>query len=176
MQSTKFALNGLVKSSPLFLLVSMVLSFILMLLVQLFYYSELFKELPYSFGLIVGVAIGILTQLARLAFGVSGVAEFAHGKTGRGIASILFSLALTIFESFEVIGVANLLSPTLQGEAMMILQLVVWLGFVLEIRLAINVSGAIADTSDSDDKSDGFIDLLNGTGKKSSNGAVKAAP
>jgi len=170
MQSTNFALKGLVRTSPLFLLVSMILSFVLMLLIQLFYYGELFKDLPYSFGLIIGVAIGLLTQLARLAFGISGVAEFAHGKMGRGVASILFSLALTIFESFEVVGVANMLSPTLKNEGMMILQLIVWLGFVLEIRLAINVGGAMSSDGEADEES--ISKLLRG--KKSQNGAAKA--
>lgn len=158
MQSTKFALEGLVRTSPMFLLVSMILSFLLMLLVQIFYYSHLFESLPYSFNFIIGISIGLLTQLARLAFGVSGVAEFAHGRTGRGMASILFSLALTVFESFEVVGVAKLLSPELANEGMMILQLVVWLAFVLEIRLAINVGGVMRQEQEQ------VIDFV--TGKK----------
>lgn len=169
MQSTKNALSGLVKVSPFFLLVSMVVSFILMFVVQMFYYSELFEALPNAFPIVVGVSIGLLTQLARLALGLSGVSEFAKGKTGRGIASILFSLALTIFESYEVIGVAKMFSEDTSGEAMMILQLVVWLGFVLEIRLAINLGGVLASESDSLP----YVVENMGNGKKNLNGNVK---
>ena len=83
--------------------------------------------------------------MARLAFGISGAAEFANGRIGRGFAGILFSLALTCFESFEVVGAAKTIAPALSGEAAMIFQLVVWLGFVLEIRLAISVSNSLID-------------------------------
>ena len=144
-----WALAGLIHYSPMFLFVSMVLSFILMFLVQLFYYStHVFGEnVPGGFSYIIGFSIGLITQLARLAFGLAGAYDFAKGRVARGLSGMLFSLGLAIFEAFEVAEIATLWggsSPTLYNSTMLILQSIVWLGLLLEVRLAINLTNTLS--------------------------------
>lgn len=147
MQVTKNALSGLVRTSPMFLLVAMILSFLLMFLVQLFYYSNLFNGfLPVAFCYIVAVGIGLMVQLSRLALGLAGASEFMQGNTGKGIAGILFSLALSIFEAFEVYEIVSSFDEKIRYSMMMVLQSIVWLGFILEIRLAINLKSSKKET------------------------------
>jgi len=141
MQITKNALSGLVTHAPTFLFVSMLLSFILMFLVQMFYYSNLLMDaVPMAFAYVMAFAIGLMFQFSRLAFGIAGAAEFSQGNTAKGITGMIFSLGLSIFESFEVSEIAMIWNDNLYHSSLMILQSIVWLGFLLEIRLAINLS------------------------------------
>lgn len=143
----KTSIAGFIKSAPTLLLVSMILSFVLMLVVQLFYYSMVFEDLIPALGLAYAIAAGIalMFQSARFSFGIAGAYEFAKGETGKGFFGILFSLSLTIFEAFEVsemtvVWLAK--KPELISTLNMVLQAILWLGFALEIRLLTSVAGS----------------------------------
>ncbi len=144
--TTQTALEGILKHSPILLLVSMLLSFLLVALVQTFYYSNfVLAGKVGTAGIAYAMAIGIalMTQFARVAFGISGAYEFGNGKTGKGILGLLFSLALSVFESFEVGEIAHVWAkddPSLLFSSVMFLQFLVWVGFSLEIRLALLIA------------------------------------
>lgn len=141
---TESAIAPLISKAPLYLLISMGLSFLLMFIVQLFYYAGIFTPLlPQSaFAYVIGGGIGVMYQAARLSFGLSGAYEFSNGKSSNGIIGILFSFALTFYESYEVTEIAHYWGNEAGSELSILyaLQAIVWLGFALEIRLAMNVA------------------------------------
>lgn len=146
MQNNNSILDGLIAQSSNFLLTAMVLSFVLMFGVQMFYYAESFKgivpNVGFAFG--VGIAIGLFTQLCRLAFGLAGAFEFASGRYGKGAGGLLFSFCITLFEAFEVQDIAHRWSNNseqLHDSLLLLFQFLIWTGFCLELRLAMNVSG-----------------------------------
>lgn len=147
--STNFEQSSIaqfIKSAPTLLLVSMMLSFVLMLAVQMFYYSTIFEARVPSLALAYSISIGIalMFQSARFSFGIAGAYEFAKGETGKGFFGLLFSLGLTIFESFEVAEMTMVWTrqqPEFRDTLNMVLQAMLWLGFALEIRLLTNVAG-----------------------------------
>jgi len=112
----------------------------------MFYYSDLFKNVApnngFAYG--AGISIGLMTQLARFAFGVSGAFEFAKGLYAKGAGGLLFSFCITLFESFEVQSIAAKWSGGdvhLFDAMFLLFQFLIWTGFCLELRLAMNVSG-----------------------------------
>ena len=116
----------------------------------MFYYSDLFKNVMPNTGFAygVGIAIGLMTQLARFAFGVSGAFEFAKGHYAKGAGGLLFSFCITLFEAFEVQSIAEKWSNGnvhLFDAMLLLFQFLIWTGFCLELRLAMNVSGADDD-------------------------------
>lgn len=148
MQDKSFssAVSGLVLHSPAFLFISMILSFVLMFVVQMFYYSQFVfaGKMPVAFCWAVGIAIGLMVQLSRLAFGIAGASDFAKGRISRGLSGMLFSLGLAILGSYEVNEIVATWSKSdSHGSTMLILQSIVWLGFLLEIRIAIAVGGEL---------------------------------
>lgn len=146
------AISGIVKHSPALTLVSMILSFVLVLLLQVFYYAtEVFSGYYTGVAYAMGVGVAVMFQAARLAFGMSGAYDFANGNMGKGIFGLLFSLALTSIESFEVVHFADFFSngvDRVYSSALLAFQVVVWLGFALEIRLATSVSGILKKDAD----------------------------
>ena len=150
------ALKGMLKASPQILLLTMALSFLIMSAVQTFFYQELFTgKVPNStIALVIGLCVAVIVQASRFAFGLSGAFEFAYGQMGRGMIGLLFSLGITIFEAYEVHEIATIFStssPTTLGlttfnednynASFLILQFICWIGFALEARLAITLSG-----------------------------------
>lgn len=167
-------LNGLIAHSSNFLLTAMVLSFVLMFGVQMFYYAESFKDVVpnvgFAFG--VGIAIGLFTQLCRLAFGLAGAYEFANGRYGAGAGGLLFSFCITLFEAFEVQSIAEKWSNgnvQLHDSLLLLFQFLLWCGFALEVRLAMNVSsiGNDGNSKRIDNNSNGITFSSNGKAKKS---------
>lgn len=155
MQSNNSVLNGLIQSSSKFLLASMVLSFLLMMVVQMFYYAGAFKGVVPSAGFAfgIGIAIGLFTQMARMSFGLAGAYEFAIGRYGSGAAGLIFSFCITLFESFEVRGIATEWSNGnghLFETLHLLFQFLIWSGFCLELRLAMNVSSSGNDTKEAE--------------------------
>jgi hypothetical protein len=142
------AVMGIVKSAPTLLLLSMALTFVIMMGVQMFYYTMvLTPRVPYpAIAYSMAIAIGLVFQLARLSFGVAGAWEFGIGYVGKGMAGLLFSVALTVFESFEIAEMSDVWTRNdaeFRSTLNMILQAVLWLGFGLELRLALNVAGSL---------------------------------
>jgi len=175
MQSNNSVLNGLVKNSSNFLLVSMILSFVLMFGIQMFYYAESFMGiLPnngFAYG--VGICIGLFTQLCRLAFGLAGASEFASGRYGSGAMGLIFSFCITLFESFEVQAIALEWSGRdvrLHDSLLILFQFLIWTGLFLELRLAMNVSSS--STVDDPYKEVGFS--ANGTTSRKASSRSKS--
>lgn len=145
--ATQIALLGVLKQQSLLLLVSMFLTFILMFLIEAFHYAnnvigENVPNMAYAYGM--GLSIAAIQQLSRISFGISGAYEFAKGNPGKGLLGLLFSLILTVYCSYEVAEIAIVWSggnESLLWSAQLVLFFIVWAGFVLEIRLAISISG-----------------------------------
>lgn len=128
----------------------MVLSFVLMMVVQMFYYAGAFKDVVPSIGFAfgIGIAIGLFTQMARMSFGLAGAYEFATGRYGSGATGLVFSFCITLFEAFEVKGIAQGWSNGdvhLFTTLHLLFQFLIWSGFCLELRLAMNVSSMSSD-------------------------------
>ena len=162
---------GLILQSPMFLLVSMMLSFLIMFGVQMFYYADMIflDRVPSPFNWLIGAAIGLMTQLARLAFGIAGASDFARGRVSRGLSGMVFSLGLAIVGAYEVAEIAVMWSKGDQhfyDSCMLVLQLIVWLGFVLEIRMAITVGGALRVAEPQTDEQPQEYVRSNGMGKR----------
>ena len=171
MQSKKSLLNGLIAQSPTLLLVAMGLSFLLMFGVQMFYYSSVFRDVVpnVGFAFAVGIAIGLFTQLTRLAYGISGAYEFAKGYYAKGTGGLLFSFCVTIFEAFEVQSIAahwSSKNESLHDPMLLMFQFLIWTGFCLELRLAMNVSGDNDNTGGNTNQSVPVTFSKNGTTKK----------
>lgn len=183
--ATLATVAGLILKSPMFLLVSMILSFVIMFGVQMFYYADFIflDRVPSPFNWIIGCAIGLMTQLARLAFGIAGASDFAKGKTGKGLIGVLFSLGLAIVGAYEVAEIALAWSngnTDFYNSCLLIMELIVWLGFLLEIRIAISVGGELKEeTSDTNQADNSEYVILenkngssNGIARKKSNGVT----
>jgi len=157
MQNYNSAINGLVKNSPHFLMASMILSFLLMLVIQMFYYATVFEGiLPnkgFQYG--IGFCIGVMVQSARLAFGLAGAYEFSTQRYGVGTLGLFFSLAITLFESFEVMEIAKAWSNGVEpvyNSLLLLLEFIIWTGLCLELRLAMNVAGDSTKTKSTNGK------------------------
>lgn len=148
------AIHSVVKHSPILTLVSMIMSFILVFVLQVFYYAtEVFSGYITGIAYALAVGIALMFQLARVAFGISGAYDFSNGHTGKGILGMLFSITLTAIESFEVVHFAESFangSSRVYSSALLAFQVIVWLGFALEIRLATSVSKKPKSNSESD--------------------------
>lgn len=133
--------------APLLLFITAVLSFISMGVFQFnFYQEELSESLP-TVGLFLAGSIAFITQIARIAFGLAGAHDFMRNENLRGILGLAASFGLTVFESFEASWMAehwNAGSSSYVG----LLQFIVWIGFILEVRLILMVS---ADEKESPD-------------------------
>lgn len=122
---------------------SMVISFILLMVIQVFFYYYIFDDLlpgtAYSIG--AGIAIGIMLQGARFAFGIASINDFLNKESFKGFFGLLMSLGLTIFSTYEALEIAAIWGNSKHEYAiMLILMATVWLGWALEIRLCINIT------------------------------------
>lgn len=157
------------------LTISLALSVFLMFAIQFYHYSYLFKQitqLPNLTAILMATGVGLMFQLGRFGFAMAGVQEFSSNRQKAGITGMVFSVGLSVFESFEVIHIVNdwIGSGLLRTSCMMIFQAIVWISFVLEIRLAINVSGSNTNKK-SDTKVDDSGNVIfssNGNSKKRS--------
>lgn len=154
------------------LTISLALSVLLMFTIQYYHYSHLFSDvtqLTKHTAVLMAIGVGLMFQLGRFGFAIAGVQEFSTNRYKAGITGMIFSVGLSVFESFEVIHIVNdwLGSGSLRTSCMMIFQAIVWISFILEIRLAINVSGGNASNTVVNEKGDVFFSW-NGNGKKRS--------
>lgn len=161
----------------------MMLSFVLMLAIQLFYYTTVFEgKLPNSaLAYLIAAGIAIMFQSARFSFGIAGAYEFSKGEKSKGTFGLVFSLALTVFESFEGAEMAHIWTiaqPEFENTLNMVVQAILWLGFALEIRLLTTVSTSAQEHTDSrmHDNTPGTVNFqkASSNGHAHVNGAAKS--
>jgi len=142
--------GALTKISPLLLIISMLLSFTSMFIFQVNYYEELMAENLPTMGVVLAWAIAIVTQFARMAFGIAGARDFYLGNSFSGSLGLAASLGISIFENFEAAWMA---AHWENMEMLGLLRFIVWLGFVLEVRLILTAGNANDDDQPSETKS-----------------------
>lgn len=160
-------------TAEVLLTVSLGLSVILMFTIQFYHYSHLLKQvaqIPKVTAIFMSVGIGLMFQLGRFGFAIAGVQEFSSNRQKAGITGMIFSVGLSVFESFEVIHIVNdwVGAGLLRTSCMMIFQAIVWISFVLEIRLAINVSGNASNTNTTVNEKGEVLFSWKGNGEKKS--------
>jgi len=138
-------LTGMIKAAPGILLFVMVSSFILMLIIEVFYnvtaLTPLFPQIAYAY--VVGIGFSIIIQGSRLGFGLMGIDDFSKGKYARGTIGLLFSLAGTIFETYSASHIAAWdVFEDFSGSILLLLNFTIWVGFALELRLALSLAGS----------------------------------
>ncbi len=149
-RKTNLLFAKLILQSPTFLLVSMGLSFLIIFSVEFLYYSEYIfaRKMAHPFNWILGGSIGLMFQLARFAFGIAGASDFSNGNTRSGILGMIFSVALAIVGAIEV---HLITSNWADGDtyfyfsSMLGLQSIVWLGLIIEIRIAMTVANSVKE-------------------------------
>lgn len=162
-RKTNLLFARLILQSPTFLLVSMALSFLIIFSVEFLYYSEYIfaKKMPHPFNWLLGCAIGLMFQLARFAFGIAGAADFSNGNTRSGIAGMIFSVALAVVGAIEVHLITSNWAAGDEAfyfSSMLGLQSIVWLGLVIEIRIAMSVGNAAKEMAIEDAKKEAKLE------------------
>ena len=117
---------------------------------QFSYYSEAFTKSAEMLDWIFGLTIAIVTQSARFALMINGANHYAHNRKAKGIFSIIFSATLTAITSFEMSHLADLWATQnpAYGQAIPIItQMIIWLGFGLELMLISTVQGSADNTN-----------------------------
>ena len=151
-------------ASPMMLFIAMLLSFILMMAMQIFFYTELFTE-PFgshTWAMAAAIGIALFFQITRLASGISVGSAFSRGKSMEGMGGLLLSIALAIFESYEVHEVSLIwgkqgYSPT---AYMLVLNGILWFGLGLELRFAWSISGMAKEDKTEEEEDDDEEDFL----------------
>lgn len=142
----KSAIKGLSDVAPLIVLAITLLSFALLGVIEYNYYAEyILKGNLTNWGLVMFVAGGVaaFVQLLRSGLVLMSIRDFSADRDGRGFFGLLFSLAATIYCTFEISHLAEAWSagnPTLSGWIGTVLYFVNWAGFALEVRIALSVS------------------------------------
>lgn len=142
----KSAIKGLSDVAPLIVLAITLLSFALLGVIEYNYYAEyILKGNLTNFGLVMFVAGGVaaFVQLLRSGLVLMSIRDFSADRDGRGFFGLLFSLAATIYCTFEISHLAEAWSsgnPTLSNWIGTVLYFVNWAGFALEVRIALSVS------------------------------------
>ena len=142
----KYKLNGRdVSLAESLLSCGLILAVLVTLILQYYYYSQLFGQVEHlSKPIVVTIAFcfGLIIQLSRLGFVFAGVEEFATGRKRSGYIGFVFSIALSIYETVEMYFlVKHWWTGDYFTPAMMAVQFLVWIAFVLELRWALNVGG-----------------------------------
>lgn len=126
-------------------------TFLLVGAMQFSYYAKAFENSASTLDWVFGIVIAIVTQAARFALVTNGANHFAHGRTGKGAFSVLFSAAVTGLCSYEMSHLADVWAnqnPEYGSAIPIIVQTVIWLGFVLELMLISAVAGTADDDPD----------------------------
>ena len=145
--SSASILRFLTNSSPLLIIFVFLLSFSTMGIFQVNYYSEIFNTRLPNIGPLLAVFIALVTQFARLAFGLAGARDISSGKVVTGALGLLASLGVTMFEHWEVARMAeHWATPAL----LHLLQFVVWVAFLAEIRLL--MTGANEEAAEAEEE------------------------
>lgn len=149
-KKTNLLFARLILQSPTFLLVSMALSFLIIFSVEFLYYSEYIfaRKMVNPFNWVLGGAIGLMFQLARFAFGIAGASDFSTGNQKAGLMGMVFSVALAAVGGIEVHLICSNWAngdPSFYFSSMLGLQSIVWLGLVIEIRIAMTVANSVKE-------------------------------
>ncbi|WP_291728694.1 hypothetical protein [Bernardetia sp.] len=128
-----------------------------MLIIEVFYnvtaMTPLFPQLAYAY--VVGVGFAVIIQGARLGFGLIGIDDFSKGKYARGTFGLLFSLAVTIFESYSSAHIASWeVFTNFSDSILLLLNFTIWVGFALELRLALSLAGSRIGEQDEEKDTD----------------------
>lgn len=143
--SSEDQLKKLYRTSPFFLLISMCLSFVVAMVLEIIYYGGVvfFKIVAYgAFSYPMGFLFCFLVQSVRFSLGLTGVSEFANNRNLTGFFGLGFSGLITLFETYEMHSIAMHYSKEPAGyySLVVVLLFIIWIGFVLECRLALNVT------------------------------------
>ena len=127
--------NQITSFAPLSLLVSMFLAFAAMFIFQLRFYTDTLTPQLGDLGMVLAFSIAIVTQAARLSFGLSSANDFLAGKYGSGTLGLLFSLGVTLFEHYE----CGVIAAHYGGEDyktwLMLLRFITWAAVAFELRV-----------------------------------------
>lgn len=142
----KYKLNGRdVSLAESLLSIGLILAVLVTLILQYYYYHQLFSQVEHlsrPIVVIIAFCFGLIIQFSRLGFVFAGVEEFATGRRKSGYTGFLFSVGLSIYETVEMYFlVSHWWSGTFLIPAMMAVQFLVWISFILELRWALNVGG-----------------------------------
>lgn len=129
-------------SSPLLLLISMVLSFVLLFIMQCFYYYIILESGLSYLNWIASIGFAFLVQLIRLSSGLAGAYEISKGKYWQGVIGLLLSFAVTVFETFDVSHIYEFWHSEYGTDKALyhMMQFTVWAGFILEIRFMMTIN------------------------------------
>lgn len=162
-------LAALVKFAGIGMLAGLVATLAVCFVLDRHHFDELFADRIGS-GARLAVTLGLLFQGLRLVSALGGVSEFAQGKQIAGGFGLAISLALTIAASYMYKDLAEawatmpdvpvaLSTSDRAGIVVaganedlfflynLILQLVLWVGFALEVRMILNVYGDMVPTA-----------------------------
>lgn len=147
----KYKLNGRdVSLAESLLSCGLVLAVLVTLILQYYYYADLFGKVTHlskPIVVIVALCFGLIIQFSRLGFVFAGVEEFATGRKRSGYIGFVFSVSLSIYETVEMYYlVLSWWSIDYFIPAMMAVQFLVWVSFVLELRWALNVGGKTSNS------------------------------
>lgn len=141
-----YKLNGReVSLAETLLSCGLILAVLVTLILQYYYYYQLFEKVEHlSRPVVITIAFcfGLIIQFSRLGFVFAGVEEFATGRKKSGYLGFVFSVALSIYETVEMYYlVRHWWTADYFIPAMMAVQFLVWISFILELRWALNVGG-----------------------------------
>lgn len=145
MNNQKLAINALIQSSPILLTIGMILTFIITMLVQFFFYkSMVFPDLmPTNYAALAAGLVAFSFQFIRFALGITGASEFSRGKFAAGLAGIIISAGLAVYEGHEIGHMVSMLPERIADILSYLMYGVLWLGFFIEIRLGLNIANAV---------------------------------
>jgi len=121
--------------APLSLLISMFLAFSAMFIFQIRFYTDTLTPQLGDLGFVLAISIAIVTQAARLSFGLSSAKDFLSGKYGSGTLGLLFSIGVTLFEHYECSVIASHYGGTDSDTWLMLLRFITWSAVAFEIRV-----------------------------------------
>jgi len=121
--------------APLSLLISMFLAFAAMFIFQIRFYTDTLTPQLGDLGMVLAVSIAVVTQAARLSFGLSSAKDFLSGKYGSGTLGLLFSVGVTLFEHYECSVIASHYGGSDVDTWLMLLRFITWSAVAFEIRV-----------------------------------------
>ncbi len=137
------SIKSLLNHTQKLLIIAMILSFVSMGVIQVFYYSTVLNgKFDTGFVYTIAVMIAFIFQLSRIGFGLAAANESFNGRYLNVFFGLLFSLGITILETYEVVEIAAFWGNKLHSNSLVIMLFgLLWIGFCLEVRLIVNLSG-----------------------------------
>ncbi len=132
-------------------------TFVLVGAMQFSYYTKAFEKSAVTLDWVFGLTIALVTQAARFALVTNGANHFAHDRKGKGTFSVVFSAALTAMCSYEMSHLADVWAsqnPEYGAAIPIIVQVIIWLGFGLELMLLSALAGSAVESPDRNDAQD----------------------